>query len=110
EDLAVQVLQDAHYRDLSRSAIQRILNANDLKPHRCTQWLHSDDPEFEAKALHIARLYLDAPCRYRQGALVLCVDEKTGIQALVRKNPAGRWPPGGRSGGSSSASGTARAA
>ena len=82
EDLAIQVPQDAHYRDRSRSTIQRILNANDLKPHRCTQWLHSDDPEFEAKALHIARLYLDAPRLYQHGELVLCVDEKTSIQAL----------------------------
>ena len=95
EDLAIRVLQDAHYRDMSRSTIQRILNANDLKPHRCTQWLHSDDPEFEAKALHIARLYLDAPCLYRQGELVLCVDEKTSIQALERKYP-GRPMAAGR--------------
>src|SRR5829696_6983450 len=49
EDLAIQVLKDAHYRDMSRSTINRTLNANDLKPHRCTQWLHSDDPEFEAR-------------------------------------------------------------
>ena len=34
EDLAVRILQDAHYRDVSKSTIQRILNANDLKPHR----------------------------------------------------------------------------
>jgi DDE superfamily endonuclease len=87
EDLAIQILKDAHYRDMSRSTIQRVLNANDLKPHRCTQWLHSDDPEFEAKALHIARLYLDAPRLYRHGELVLCVDEKTSIQALERKYP-----------------------
>jgi len=87
EDLAIRILKDAHYRDMSRSTVNRILNANDLKPHRCTQWLHSDDPEFEAKALHIARLYLDAPRLYRHGELVLCVDEKTGIQALERKYP-----------------------
>src|SRR6516225_11169039 len=49
EDLAVQILKDAHYRDMSRSTINRILNANDLKPHRCTQWLHSDDPDFERR-------------------------------------------------------------
>jgi hypothetical protein len=95
EDLAIQILQDAHYRDMSRSTIQRILNANDLKPHRCTQWLHSDDPEFEAKALHIARLYLDAPRLYQHGELVLCVDEKTSIQALERKYP-GRPMAAGR--------------
>lgn len=87
EDLAIQILKDAHYRDMSRSTSNRILNSNDLKPHRCTQWLHSDDPDFEAKALNIARLYLDAPCLYQHGELVLCVDEKTSIQALERKHP-----------------------
>jgi hypothetical protein len=95
EDLAIQILKDAHYRDMSRSTIHRILNTNDLKPHRCTQWLHSDDPDFEAKALHIARLYLDAPKSYQHGELVLCVDEKTSIQALERKHP-GRPMQAGR--------------
>ena len=95
DDLAIQILREAHYRDMSRSTINRILNANDLKPHRRTQWLHSDDPDFEAKALDIARLYLDAPRLYQQGELVLCVDEKTGIQALERKHP-GRPPAPGR--------------
>jgi transposase len=94
EDLAVQILKDAHYRDMSRSTINRILNTNDLKPHRCTQWLHSDDPDFEAKALHIAQLYLDAPRLYQHGELVLCVDEKTSIQALERKYPGRPMEPG----------------
>src|SRR6266849_2500902 len=95
EDLAIQIVNDAHYRDMSRSTINRILNSNDLKPHRCTQWLHSDDPDFEAKALHIAQLYLDAPRLYQHGELVLCVDEKTSIQALERKYP-GRPMEAGR--------------
>jgi hypothetical protein len=95
EDLALHIVNDAHYRDMSRSTIQRLLNDGDLKPHRCTQWLHSDDPAFEAKALHIARLYLDAPRLYQQGELVLCVDEKTSIQALERKYP-GRPMAAGR--------------
>jgi DDE superfamily endonuclease len=95
EDLAIRILHDAHYRDMSRSTVQRILNDGDLKPHRCVQWLHSDDPDFEAKALHIARLYLDAPRLYQHGELVLCVDEKTGIQALERKYP-GRPMTAGR--------------
>src|SRR5579864_5913985 len=82
DDLAIQILKDAHYRDMSRSTIQRILNSNDLKPHRCTQWLHSEDPDFETKALDIAKLYLDAPRLYQQGELLLCTDEKTSIQAL----------------------------
>src|SRR5262249_404031 len=65
DDLAYQILKDAHYRDMSRSTIQRILAAAELKPHRCRCWLHSDDPDFEAKALAICRLYLDAPRLYR---------------------------------------------
>ena len=94
EDWAVRILQDAHYRDVSKSTIQRILNANDLKPHRRIQWLHSDDPDFEAKALHIAPLHLDAPRLYQHGELVLCVDEKTSIQALERKRPGRPMEPG----------------
>jgi DDE superfamily endonuclease len=94
EDLAVQILKDAHYRDMSRSTINRILNSNDLKPHRCTQWLHSDDPDFERKALDIAHLYLDAPRLYQQRELVLCTDEKTSIQALERKHPGRPMTPG----------------
>ena len=77
EDLAVKILQDAHYRDMSRSTIQRILAQADLKPHRCRSWLHSDDPTFEEKALAICRLYLDAPRLYQHGELVLCCDEKS---------------------------------
>jgi len=94
DDLALQILKDAHYRDMSRSTINRILNRNDLKPHRYTQWLHSDDPEFEAKTLAIARLYLDAPRLHQHGELVLCVDEKTSIQALERKHPDRPMAPG----------------
>lgn len=94
EDLAIQIVNDAHYRDMSRSTINRILNSNDLKPHRCTQWLHSADPDFEAKALDIAQLYLDAPRLYQHGELVLCVDEKTSIQALERKYPGRPMKPG----------------
>src|SRR6266516_1405708 len=95
DDLAIQIVKDAHYQEMSRSTINRILNSNDLKPHRCTQWLHSNDPDFEAKALHIAKLYLDAPRLYQHGELVLSVDEKTSIQALERKYP-GRPMEAGR--------------
>lgn len=87
EDLAVKILQDAHYRDRSRSTSQRILAEADLKPHQCRSWLHSDDPALEEKALALCRLYLDAPRLYQHGELVLCCDEKTSIQALQRKYP-----------------------
>jgi transposase len=94
DDLALKVLRDAHYRDMSRSTIQRILAEADFKPHRCRSWLHSDDPEFEERALAICKLYLDAPRLYERGELVLCCDEKTGIQALERKHPTKPVRPG----------------
>jgi transposase len=94
DDLAYHILKDAHYRDMSRSTVQRVLAAADLKPHKSRYWLHSDDPDFEAKALAVCRLYLDAPRLYRQGELVVCVDEKTGMQALQRLHPTRPARPG----------------
>ena len=94
EDLATRILNDAHYRDMSRSTIQRILAQAELKPHKVRSWMHSDDPQFEALALDICRLYLKAPVLYRQGELILCTDEKTGIQALERKHPGRPAQPG----------------
>jgi DDE superfamily endonuclease len=84
DDLAFQILKDAHYQDMSRSTIRRILAAADLQPHRCRYWLKRHDPDFEAKALDVCQLYLDAFRLQRQGELVVSVDEKTGIQALER--------------------------
>jgi hypothetical protein len=84
DDLAFQILQDAHYRDMSRSTIQRILAEADLQPHRCRYWLKRHGPDFEAKALDICALYLQALSLYERGELVVSVDEKTSIQALER--------------------------
>ena len=68
---------------LSRSEIQRILQADLLRPHRMRLWLHSPDPEFQPKVERICQLYLEPP----EGATVLCIDEKSGIQALKRRYP-----------------------
>jgi hypothetical protein len=87
DDLATRIINDAHFRDMSRSTIQRILSQAELKPHKVRSWMHSDDPEFEKLALDICGLYLKAPLLYRQGELILCTDEKTGMQALERKHP-----------------------
>jgi transposase len=67
---------------ISRSTVQRILSAEDLRPHRVRQWLHSPDPEFEAKVARVCDLYLNPPA----GAAIVCVDEKP-MQALQRKYP-----------------------
>lgn len=75
---------------MSRSSILRILNAADLRPHRMRYWLHSPDPAFRAKVTAICNLYLAPP----EGATVLCIDEKTGMQALGRKHPTKMPEPG----------------
>jgi transposase len=54
-----------------------------LQPHRIRTFTFSPDPDFEAKLLDIVGLYLHPP----EHALVLCVDEKSGIQALDRTQP-----------------------
>jgi len=94
DDLATNIINDAHCRNMSRSTIQRILAQAELKPHKVRSWMHSDDPDFEKLALEICGLYLQAPVLYRKGELLVCTDEKTGIQALERKHPGKPAAPG----------------
>jgi transposase len=68
---------------LPSSTVHAILNASELQPHRIRTFTFSPDPEFEQKLLDIVGLYLNPP----ENALVLCVDEKPGIQALDRTQP-----------------------
>lgn len=69
---------------ICQSKVCRILKAVDLKPHKTDYWCgKSTDPEFEKKVIDIIGLYMSPP----QNALVLCVDEKTQIQALDRTQP-----------------------
>jgi transposase len=68
---------------LPASTVHQMLVAADLQPHRIRTFTFSPDPDFEAKLLDIVGLYLNPP----DNALVLCVDEKTGIQALDRTQP-----------------------
>jgi transposase len=69
--------------DVSHNFISVLWRENDLQPHRQGTFKLSRDPEFAEKAADIVALYLDPP----EGALVLCVDEKTQIQALDRTQP-----------------------
>jgi hypothetical protein len=69
---------------MSQSAISRIWRAFALAPHRAQTFKLSTDPLFIDKVRDVVGLYLDPPER----ALVLCVDEKSQIQALDRsKHP-----------------------
>jgi len=79
---------------MSRSSIWRILEEADLKPHRSVYWLNSHDPDFESKAHVICSFYLNAQRFLDQGRLVLCTDEKTGMQILERKSPTHPIEPG----------------
>ncbi len=68
--------------DVSFSAVQRIWRKHGVQPHRLERHLISNDPDFEAKAADVIGLYLNPPAH----AAVFCVDEKTAIQALDRKD------------------------
>jgi len=68
---------------LSHTSVQRIWAAHGLKPHLVRTFKLSNDPEFCAKVQDIVGLYLNPPDK----ALVLCVDEKSQIQALDRTQP-----------------------
>jgi transcriptional regulator with XRE-family HTH domain len=64
---------------ISQSKVFQILKQADLKPHKTEYWCgKSKDPEFEEKMTNIVGLYMSPP----ENALVICVDEKTQIQAL----------------------------
>ena len=69
---------------MSQTAVSRIWRAFGLKPHLEETWKLSADPQFIDKVRDIVGLYLDPP----QAALVLCVDEKSQIQALDRTAPS----------------------
>ena len=75
---------------LSQSAVSRIWRAFGLQPHRQETWKLSRDPQFVAKVRDVVGLYLDPPER----AVVLCVDEKSQIQALDRTAPILPMLPG----------------
>ena len=79
---------------MSQSAISRIWRAFGLKPHLVDTFKLSTDPQFIEKARDVVGLYLNPP----QAAMVLCVDEKTQVQALDRTAPILPLLPGRRSG------------
>lgn len=75
---------------MSKSTVGRIWRAFGLKPHLTDSFKLSTDPQFIEKVRDVVGLYLDPPER----ALVLCVDEKSQIQALDRSQPVLPMMPG----------------
>lgn len=86
---SIRKLADA--TGFSVGAVHGILNSGDLKPHKVHHWCgKSPDPEFAVKQAAIIGLYMEPPLN----ALVLCVDEKSQIQALDRTQPLLPMRPG----------------
>jgi transposase len=80
----------AEHLGLSQSMVSRVWRAFGLTPHKQDSWKLSKDPQFVDKVRDVVGLYLDPPER----AVVLCVDEKTQIQALNRTQPVFPMLPG----------------
>jgi transposase len=80
----------ARAQNVSQSMVVRIWQAHGLQPHRIETFKLSKDPEFAQKVRDVVGLYLNPPDK----ALVLCVDEKSQIQALDRTQPALPMRPG----------------
>ena len=69
---------------VGRETVRAILLEAHLRPHRVGTFTRSNDPEFREKLIDVVGLYTDPP----ENAVVLCVDEKTQVQALDRRQPA----------------------
>lgn len=68
---------------ISRETVSYWLRTAEIKPHRVKYWLNSKDPDLRAKRDRVLELYLSPP----RSGVVLCVDEKTSIQALEHCHP-----------------------
>jgi transposase len=80
----------ARAQDVSEKSIRNIWHQHGLQPHRTTRFKLSTDPQFVTKLRDVVGLYLDPPAQ----AVVFCVDEKSGIQALDRTQPVLPLRPG----------------
>ena len=80
----------AKHLGVSRTIIHRVWQRRDVQPHRVERFKISNDPRFEEKVRDVVGLYLSPPDQ----ALVLCVDEKSQIQALDRTAPILPLRPG----------------
>jgi transposase len=80
----------ARAQGVSAATVQRVWDAHGLQPHRARTFKLSTDPLFTEKLTDVVGLYLNPP----EKALVLCVDEKSQIQALDRTQPSLPMKPG----------------
>jgi len=75
---------------VGRDTVHKVLRQAKLKPHRVGTFSRSPDPDFAAKVVDVVGLYVHPP----EHGVVLCVDEKTQVQALDRRQPLLPMRPG----------------
>jgi len=80
----------AHAQGVSKSTVQRIWDAHGLQPHRIKTFKLSKDKRFVEKLTDVVGVYLNPPDK----AVILCIDEKSQIQALNRMQPGLPMKPG----------------
>ena len=78
ENVMLEAIKRGVVEEISWTSVQRILAEGEVRPHKVEGWLHSTDPFFRERVKEIVELYLHLPV----GSVVLCVDEKPGMQAL----------------------------
>ena len=80
----------AKAQGVGRSTVHKVWKARGLKPHLVETFKLSNDPDFEDKLVDVVGLYLNPP----DNAVVLCMDEKSQVQALDRTQPSLPMKPG----------------
>jgi DDE superfamily endonuclease len=89
-ELARTVIQRGITSNISAATVKRWLHADQIKPWQYRSWQQPTDPRFLEKAIPILQLYERAQDLSRKGHIVVCVDEKTSIQA--RQATGGTMP------------------
>jgi len=98
--LAAHLISHQVIESISPRHLGRILRSLSLRPHKYRYWLNSPDKkrnpqEFKADVTRVCDIYKQAQTLAAQGTMVVCCDEKTGIQALERAAPNKPMRPGG---------------
>jgi len=94
EKLAQVAVEKGLVATISPSTIRGWLRQDKIKPWRYHSWQHSTDPQFVEKALPVLDLYAQAQTLQAHGALTVCTDEKTSIQARQRVTATKAAAPG----------------
>ena len=96
-DLVAEAVKRGIVQRICRATVSRLLAEAKIKPHLSRYWLNAapvDEAAFDAQVRAVCALYRQAAQLHAQGIHVVCVDEKTGLQALEHKYPAKPVQPG----------------